>query len=124
MGFNQAAPSGLFLHSADGGHTWDFAVGAPGGYVTSLRFDPRQPGTVYGLAKGPVRSRDGGATWLSLAAGLPQISAVFSSGLALDPASGAPYLTANLITGLDAQPTTFSFALSVTSVKVPSPLLW
>ena len=99
MGSNQATPSGLFLHSADGGRTWDFAASAPGGYVTSLRFDPRQPGTVYGLAKGPVRSRDGGATWLSLAAGLPQISTVFSNGLAIDPNSGILYLTADLLTG-------------------------
>jgi photosystem II stability/assembly factor-like uncharacterized protein len=95
--------SPFFLHSADGGRTWGFAAAAPGGYATSLRFDPREPGTVYGLAKGPVRSRDGGATWLSLAAGLPQISAVFSSGLALDPASGAPYLTANVLTGVAAR---------------------
>jgi photosystem II stability/assembly factor-like uncharacterized protein len=103
MGSNQVAPSGLFLHSADGGGTWDFAAAAPGSYVTSLRFDPRAPGTVYGLAKGPVRSRDGGATWLSLAAGLPQISTVFSNGLALDPASGALYLSANVRTGADGQ---------------------
>ncbi len=87
--------SNFYLHSADGGQTWGSAGATPDGLpVSSLRFDARTPGAVYGLAGGPVRSRDGGATWESADAGL---SSGFSDSLNLDPASGALYLTTELL---------------------------
>src|SRR5262249_27746430 len=75
--------SSFVLHSTDGGQTWGAAGATPGGLpVTSLQFDARSAGAVYGLAAGPVHSHDGGATWEAADGGF---SAPISDSLTLDP---------------------------------------
>jgi photosystem II stability/assembly factor-like uncharacterized protein len=82
--------SPVSLHSADGGQTWDFVSVPPGGLLSNLRFDSREPGALYGLGRqGPVRSRDRGVTWELVDAGLPADSVPVSLALAL----GTLYLT-------------------------------
>jgi photosystem II stability/assembly factor-like uncharacterized protein len=91
--------------SADGGTTWrataGFTVGNQGGYATAVGVDPQNPTTLY-LAAGTtvLRSTDAGASWQSIADGLPAKRIVWS--LAVDPQrSGTVYagLSGDLIPG-------------------------
>jgi photosystem II stability/assembly factor-like uncharacterized protein len=87
--------SPAFLHSADGGQSWNAGFVWQAGYLSSLQIDPRAAGSLYGVGQqGPVRSHDGGLTWELANAGLPAGSV--SLALALDRASGALYLATGL----------------------------
>jgi photosystem II stability/assembly factor-like uncharacterized protein len=80
------------FHSTDGGRSWaPFGSLPVFGYLRSLRFDPRAPGTLLGLVAGElVRSRNGGASWEVVQAGLPRQAS--KTELALDRSSGTFYL--------------------------------
>ena len=82
--------AGVF-ESKSGGRTWraigpDLLAVNPSGYPTFLAIDPEHPGTVYvAAARAVFESVNAGATWKSIAMGLPAKGAV--SALAVDPAS-------------------------------------
>ncbi len=68
--------------STDAGNTWTtLSIGV----VDSLYVDPSSPETVYAAAEGLMKSEDGGMTWSSAGAGLPQV--IYS--LAIDPTSSS-----------------------------------
>jgi photosystem II stability/assembly factor-like uncharacterized protein len=72
----------LAYKSTDGGNTWTaLAIDA----VNGLYVDPSSPETVYALADRLMKSADGGMTWSSAGAGLPQVI----SSLAIDPWSSS-----------------------------------
>jgi photosystem II stability/assembly factor-like uncharacterized protein len=68
--------------SADGGNTWT-ALSID--VVDGLYVDPASPETVYAAAEGLMKSEDGGMTWSSAGAGLPQV--IYS--LTIDPRSSS-----------------------------------
>jgi hypothetical protein len=79
--------------SANGGRSWDdITAGLPSTFGFPIRVHPRDPATLWtlplngdsagrfppGAAAAVWRSRDGGATWADLRAGLPQESCFFT----------------------------------------------
>jgi photosystem II stability/assembly factor-like uncharacterized protein len=75
--------------STDAGNTWTtLSIGV----VDGLYVDPSSPETVYATSEGLMKSGDGGMTWSSAGAGLPQV--VYS--LAIDPQSSGTLYAATL----------------------------
>ncbi|HZF11806.1 MAG TPA: sialidase family protein [Thermoanaerobaculia bacterium] len=90
------------LHSADGGQSWSYVGDLPGGffgYLNTLRWDSRIPGTLLGVVgTDPVRSRDAGTTWEIVRAGLP--AGASPTGLVFDRSSGTFYLALETTSGV------------------------
>ena len=82
-----AADAGCFdnphaYKSTDAGNTWTtLSIGGVDGFYV----DPSSPETVYAVADPLMKSTDGGMTWSSAGAGLPQV--IYS--LAIDPQSSS-----------------------------------
>ena len=90
-----AATSGGIFKSADGGETWNAAIGLPAGATNCVIVDPVSPSTVYACTTGSVfKSTDGGQSWASAKAGLPNAAV---EALALDPSQ-----TSTLYAGTEA----------------------
>lgn len=94
------------LRSADGAHWFPSNFGVEAQEVEALAVDPAKPGTVYagGAVGGLSVTRNGGATWARIDAGLPEVLSYDDAGwfsvgvaaIAIDPSNSS-----TLYAGLD-----------------------
>lgn len=75
-----------FHRSTDGGATWTQTLSV---YVSNITVDPRDTNVVYAAtqAGGVLRSRDGGATFVSINNGLTSLRISRGNGVTIDPRS-------------------------------------